>query len=409
MSNRLPRFSVPNPVNGDEGNDDDHPNSPASPAAGVKKDLSVLSQTFSRRLRGVSDFLAPPPTPSSQLSHQAPKAAIFCGGPRSPSSRAITGIKNDLSEIGGTFKSLLSSSSKVAAAGISKFARYFLQFPDGGCDEEDDYRELEDVPGIDEKVVGFAREVSLRPELWSDFPLSLPSDFNMSETQKEHAATIEQLVTDIAILRQNFCSHLSYGQFWMIYFVLLLPSLDDTSKELLSSTEIVQVRETLLQNLLDKRNPQVGISESQISNASGADNRVNITQGDNTFSQKNDNSPNKVDTGREVQEAGSSENREVGPDRTNAYNEKQCEKVEDVSFSDLENEYNDISDRLSARNLIHGGRVSSGSESSGWVGVQAFDPKGRLSTTKQDRHSESEESSDWFRVDDVDSDSFSVV
>lgn len=175
MSSRLSGFSVPNPVDVDEGNDDDHLNSSVSPAAGVKKDLSVLSQTFSRRLRGVSDFVAPPPTSSSQLSHQAPRAAFFCGGRRSPSSKALIGIKNDLSEIGGSFKSLLSSSSNIAATGLSKFARYFLQFPDGSYVVEDDYRELEDVPGIDEKVVGFAREVSSRPELWSDFPLSLPN------------------------------------------------------------------------------------------------------------------------------------------------------------------------------------------------------------------------------------------
>lgn len=70
------------------------------------------------------------------------------------------------------------------------------------------------------------------------FQVCFLADFNMSETQKEHAAAIEKLVTDIATLRQNYCSHLSYGQFWMIYFVLLLPSLDDTSKELLSSTQV---------------------------------------------------------------------------------------------------------------------------------------------------------------------------
>lgn len=64
------------------------------------------------------------------------------------------------------------------------------------------------------------------------------ADFNMSKTQKEHAATIEKLVTDIASLRQNLGGHLSYGQFWMIYFVLLLPSLDDTSRKLLSSAEV---------------------------------------------------------------------------------------------------------------------------------------------------------------------------
>lgn len=178
------------------------------------------------------------------------------------------------------------------------------------------------------------------------------------------------------------------------------------------------MRETLVQNLQDKRTPEVGTSESQISNAPGASDDIitetlNITQGDNTSSQK-DISRNKVDPGREkeIQEVGSSETKEVGAERrstASSYkNEKQqSENVEDVSFSDLENEYNNLSVRSSAAS---GARVSSGSESSGWVGV----PKPGLSPTPtivHDKHYESEESSDWFPVvdDDVDSDSFSVV
>lgn len=187
--------------------------------------------------------------------------------------------------------------------------------------------------------------------------------------------------------------------------------------------QIVRVRETLVQNLQDKRAPEVGTSESQISNDSGAAADiiipvVNTTRGNNTSSQK-DISLNNVDTGRrekEIQEDGSSESKEIGAERSTAssYNnqKQQCGNVEYVSFSDLENEYNNMSVRLSAAS---GGRVSSGSESSGWVGI----PKAGLSstatpttTTVHDKHHyESEESSDWFPVvdDDVDSDSFSVV
>lgn len=59
----------------------------------------------------------------------------------------------------------------------------------------------------------------------------------MSDSQKEHVASIEQFVPGLDSLRQKVCHELSDGQFWMIYFVLLLPRLNGNDLELLSTPE----------------------------------------------------------------------------------------------------------------------------------------------------------------------------
>lgn len=201
MPTWLSSFSLRNPFNsdpddGDGGGDDqdnepatDHhtptpasPNSTPSPSSGVKQDLSALSQTFSHHLRGVAAFLAPPPSASQQRiattndDDDDDDDARRTASTSSSSSEAITGIKKDLGEIGGSFKSLFSSSSNKAATGISKFASNLLQFRDDVIDEDDDedQEEEEGIAGINEEVVGFVEKVSLRPELWTDFPLPIP-------------------------------------------------------------------------------------------------------------------------------------------------------------------------------------------------------------------------------------------
>lgn len=192
MSTWLSSFSLPNPFKSDfdsddgDGNGDDQdnklstthqspaPNSTTSPTSGVKQDLSALSQTFSHHLRGVAAFLAPPPA-SQQLNTTSTDddyATASSSSSSSSNSEAISsGIKKDLEELGGSFKSLFSSSSNKAVTGISKFASNILQFQDDVVDEEEE----EDIAGISEQVVDFVRKVSLRPELWNDFPLSLPN------------------------------------------------------------------------------------------------------------------------------------------------------------------------------------------------------------------------------------------
>lgn len=64
------------------------------------------------------------------------------------------------------------------------------------------------------------------------------TDFDMSQIQREHAAIIEHYVPDLKALRQKVCSDLSEDQFWMIYFILLLPRLDENDASLLSTPKV---------------------------------------------------------------------------------------------------------------------------------------------------------------------------
>lgn len=166
-------LSLPNPFKSDHSQNPSPPSPPdhaaaAAAAAGVQADLSVLGHTIGRHLHGVAAFLAPPP-PTSQ---PPPEAA------ESP-SQAILGIKNDLVEIGGSFKSSLSVlSSTKAVSGISRFATNLLRFENDGVDEEEEEEEEEgedgdEVAGVTDEVLDFVEEISSRPECWTDFPLSL--------------------------------------------------------------------------------------------------------------------------------------------------------------------------------------------------------------------------------------------
>ncbi|KAK8991277.1 hypothetical protein V6N11_062295 [Hibiscus sabdariffa] len=112
--------------------------SPTNRDGGVKDDLSVIGETIGRRLRGVAAFLAPPPavtTAERGTEEEEEEEQRW-------SSDKLVGIRNDLAEIGGSFKSGLSLlSSNKAVSEISRFASSFLQFPDqddcGGHGEDE--------------------------------------------------------------------------------------------------------------------------------------------------------------------------------------------------------------------------------------------------------------------------------
>lgn len=143
--------------------EDDQNQNPSTPPS-VRDDLSVLGQTIGRQLRGVADFLAPPPLSTSTAS-TAVVAPVD-----DTSSEKFLGVKKDLVEIGGSFKTSLSLlSSNKAVTKISRFATNLLQLRHGNDDEEDD----DDAVGITEDVVEFVVKISKRPELWTDFPLAL--------------------------------------------------------------------------------------------------------------------------------------------------------------------------------------------------------------------------------------------
>ncbi|KAI9084402.1 hypothetical protein K1719_033592 [Acacia pycnantha] len=131
---------------------------------------SALKDEVSSLFRGVANFLAPPPSLSSTSSSVN----------LSSRSLDVDGIMNNLVEISGTFKSSLSllSSNKVVT-GISGLASQFLQ-PQGQVleDAEDVISEGDDqndgvVPGMTDDAVCFVREISRRPECWTEFPSPL--------------------------------------------------------------------------------------------------------------------------------------------------------------------------------------------------------------------------------------------
>ncbi|KAK2644912.1 hypothetical protein Ddye_020107 [Dipteronia dyeriana] len=353
--------------------------------AGVKDDLSVIGATIGRQLRGVAAFLAPPPN-----TGQEPQPPQFDSSSSSSSqSQALLGIRNDLVEIGGSFKSGLSIlSSNKAVTGISKFASNLLQFQDQEDDRDGDFDE---VPGITEEVVEFVKEISQRPACWTDFPLSLANDFEMSNAQREHTTTIERLVPSFMDLRIKLRSYLGDSQFWMIYFILLLPRLDEQDFDLLSTAKIIETRNVLLQKLQNKKDEQVETSNTPI--ASSQEGKevtkiVNATQGLESDAEKEN-------TEQWLEEEDTDTVIPVNSQKTIAHEE------DDVSFSDLEDDDIDLPRRSAEDN-----KTTSPSGSNDWVklnegSVNHVDKDKARQSVSRDKDSEGE-SSDWLAVDEFD-------
>ncbi|XP_019150629.1 PREDICTED: uncharacterized protein LOC109147429 isoform X2 [Ipomoea nil] len=328
--------------------------------------------------RGVAALLSPP----------LPAAG---DGVAAESSQAIVGIRNDLVEIGDSFKSGLSFfASNMAASEFSKLASNFLKFKDdeveGQVEEDDEVEEEEDMIGITDEVVDFVRTISFRPQLWTDFPISLAKDFHISDNQREHVENIEQLVPSLGSLKLKLAHHLTDGQFWMIYFTLLLPRLDENDLGLLSTPEIVKVREMLLQQLRNKKMtvPTSLDREKQLSNT-------------NTAAEPRSNAAPDVKVIKDEK------------------SEQQIKDVEDVSFSDLEDDDDtDSSDKKRETRVSHSKKVSSSSESHEWVQLNESS-NDRVTqriagqSTSRGKDSEGEESSDWHTVDDADFDSLATI
>ncbi|KAM0895197.1 hypothetical protein ACQ4PT_023992 [Festuca glaucescens] len=214
---------------------------PDTPSRGVKGDISELTESLTRRFWGVATFLAPPPAEAEAAEAEAEDGA---------QSPRVAGIRSDLAEIGGRVRSGISMLSNAnAVAEISKIASSFLPF----VPEEEEEDEVEAV-GVTEEVVVFVRHISTHPETWRDFPLFVDDDrhaddFELSDTQYEHALAIERIVPSLSYLRTELCSsNMSEACFWKIYFVLLHSKLHKQDAELLSTTEILEAREELLQS-----------------------------------------------------------------------------------------------------------------------------------------------------------------
>ncbi|XP_043699443.1 uncharacterized protein LOC122650181 [Telopea speciosissima] len=386
----------------------------SSPGGGVKEDLSELGKTISRQLWGVASFLAPPPVTSS------PQSPVDSTSTDDSSSQTLLGIRSDFAEIGGSFKSGLSLlSTNKAVNEISRLASNLLLFPKDGDDEEgEDVDEFSveghggDIVGVTEEVLEFVREMSMRSECWTDFPLSLENDFEMSDAQREHASTVENLAPSLAGLNVRLCpSHMNEQRFWMIYFILLHPRLNEHDSKLLSTPQIIEARDSLLQKLQKRVNEQVESSKNGDSSIEVSDKGTNIHEESNPVQEKEVlvetvNSPHHM-------KAGEQENTEEWLEEedetdTSVAPHKQLGNEEDVSFSDLEEDDDD--DNMSSRQRFLNSekdiRVPSPiGSSSEWVRLSENSDsreKKVVHTTSQEKDSEGEESNDWLTIDDSD-------
>ncbi|XP_022895280.1 uncharacterized protein LOC111409470 isoform X2 [Olea europaea var. sylvestris] len=224
---------------------DNDVSSPTSPSRGVKEDLSELTKTLKNQFWGVASFLAPPPQLDPNNSEQN----------QEPDPDGESGIRTDLAEIGGRFRSGISKlSNNINVTEITKMASNFLQL-----ESDDEIGNTEDfdsaskkVVGVTEEVVAFARDIAMHPKTWLDFPLpesdSDDDDFDMSDAQQEHALAVEHLAPRLSALRFELCpGYMSESCFWKIYFVLLHPRLDKEDAEILSTSQIIKARALLAQ------------------------------------------------------------------------------------------------------------------------------------------------------------------
>ncbi|MBA0551770.1 hypothetical protein Golob_022636, partial [Gossypium lobatum] len=167
----------------------------------------------------------------------------------------IAGIRSDLSEIGGRFKTGISKlSNNINVSEFTKIASNFLQFGSEG--EGVETYESGIAVGVTEEVVALARDLAMHPETWLDFPVPDDDgfdDFDMSDEQQEHALAVERLAPRLAALRIELCpGYMSEGCFWKIYFVLLLPRLNKQDAELLATSQIVEARAMLMQGIQNR-------------------------------------------------------------------------------------------------------------------------------------------------------------
>ncbi|KAJ0458178.1 putative BSD domain-containing protein [Helianthus annuus] len=202
--------------------------------SGVQEDLSEFTESLSRQIWGVASFLAPPPPPPPPppLRHRTPTESD-----RNHGNSGIGDVADLISPIDGSD---------------------LLRFGDGDGDRERDVKDLECV-GVTDEVLVFATNVAHHPETWLDFPLSEEEDsddFEMSDTQWNHATLVEHLVPRLAALRIELCPiHMSESYFWKVYFVLLHPRLSKHDADLLSTPQIVAARAMWMKELQKQSKP----------------------------------------------------------------------------------------------------------------------------------------------------------
>ncbi|KAI3669738.1 hypothetical protein L6452_41112 [Arctium lappa] len=415
-----------------------------SPGRGVKEDLSEITKTLTSKFWGVASFLAPPP-PAEQSNEQSDPS-----DPEDASPEAISGIRRDFAEIGGRFRSGISKlSTNIDVSEITKMASSFLQLSPEG----DDYVLSKDADaiGVTDEVLAFVRDITMHPETWLDFPLPEDEDddedFELSDTQQEHALAVESLAPRLAALRIELCpGYMSESSFWKIYFVLLHPRLEPHAAELLSTPEIVKARASLTRELKDHSNSQTKEEEVTRINPPYTEHMLASSQEEYPSGSRSESVPLEISTTQSATSAISADSEtekhpipneevqivdksviqeeprnQIKPEESNDEDDADdwlkedssehvtgtttipIENDEDVSFSDLEEDdgdaptsykktaaYGSDSSTKDSRDWVQLGRSSADSSSTGGGGqVSGHNP-------------EMKESNDWLDVDDID-------
>ncbi|KAL5697896.1 hypothetical protein ACHQM5_028999 [Ranunculus cassubicifolius] len=372
---------------------------PPSESNGVQQDLSEIRKTLTKQIWGVASFLAPPP-PSSP--------SIGSNNQEFEESQTLVGIRKDFAEISGSLKNGFSKISGTKAVNeITRLASNILQFDEGGDDDDQESEEEEEdeseVVGVTEEVLEFIEEISVRQECWIDFPISLNDyDFDMSNVQKDHVSAVEHFCPSLIDLRMKLCpSHLREEHFWMIYFILLHPRLNKHDSEILSTSQIVEARDTLLKTMQTRKNAHLQTPEAD--DVDEKDSTNNVPQEPDVVPERE--ALPKTESGEQQDDADVDqwleEEQDVTGPGTSYTGQTHIGNEQDVSFSDLED---DDSDSLSRQ-----GRTSTTekpNESPGWVQLSENSDNGGSGRKKGSRgkDSEGDESNEWLTIDEFDSD-----
>ncbi|CAI9303131.1 unnamed protein product [Lactuca saligna] len=212
---------------------------PQTLTTGLKEDLSEFTESLARQLWGVASFLAPPPPPPPP-----PPLPLRHSSRTTPKPDTSASIRRDSSDGDNMSNSICEDSRFGGETGVSNSSIY----PNDNKEENHT-----DFVGVTDEVLAFAMNIAHHPETWLDFPLTEEEeldDFEMSDTQWNHASFVEHVVPRLAALRIELCPiHMSESYFWKVYFVLLHSRLNKHDARLLSTPQIVAARAMWMKEL----------------------------------------------------------------------------------------------------------------------------------------------------------------
>ncbi|KAL2929710.1 Sorting nexin-4 [Bienertia sinuspersici] len=289
-------------------------------------------------------------------------------------------------------------------------------------DEEEDEPHNEVVPSAIGEAIGRQFRAFISPETSNSGDGGSPSsrtfeEFDMSEAQYEHASVIEQLVPSLADLRSNISSEKSEIKFLL---------------------QIVEARSTLLKMLQAKKS-EINSENPQSDSSYDSDNEVRNTPLNNSQSSKDvmsseistasrsvkgdksnntmmllkaeDESrvtcddPNQPEANPEHEKFNKCEyEQHADPPTKSVAAQKQIQSEDDISFSDLDDDDNDLLSRQSNSGPSQVKTTSSPEGSNDWVRLNKNAGFGGSKVNSQsslrERDSEGEDSTGWLTVDD---------